>query len=639
MTMKKTVYIGILAALWALTGCEDYLDKVEEFDTLQEEDVFTDIQLASDFLDGAYTRLIAETSARDHRSDWLPGMTMAGEGYPGRLGLNVPETYNIYAQGDYLSLMNRPSQAQTTPYFVDRYYEGWKGIRTVNTFIEKAASIQNGTQQEVNALLGQAYFLRAYLYHLMTKRHGGLVYLKENLDLNASFDRERDTYENNVADMLADLDQAIELLPNTWDGRDYGRPAKGAALALKSRITLFAASPLVNGSGSAEAWEVAAQAAWDMINHANTTGLYRLIDASDAINMDVDQDGADVFVPEPGRLDPYRGIFVGPGTAKVIPAEVIFMELNPLFDLPSSSFLNPVPRLSLTVGFDIIKGNTSPMNIGALANFIEHFETKNGLDIADDPSYDPQNPFINRDPRFYNAILFDGVPWQHTVGAINGTGFTDLALVNEEGRRGLDLHDPATPASRLWRVMNLTGLRIRKWVPNGAFWQSGNSGLWDFYVNNIHFRLAEIYLNYAEAANEAFGPNGSAPGASLTALQAINRVRNRVGMPDVNTLYAGSQEALRERIRTERAVELCFEGHRYDDLRRWKIAHLEEQKKVEFLVMRWQGGPSATFPTGFSFATEEQSNLRKTFNERNYWWPIPSSETAAVPSFKQTPGW
>ena len=110
-------------------------------------------------------------------------------------------------------------------------------------------------------------------------------------------------------------------------------------------------------------------------------------------------------------------------------------------------------------------------------------------------------------------------------------------------------------------------------------------------------------------------------------------------MPDVNPLYTGSRETLRERIQTERAVELCFEGHRYDDLRRWKIAHLEEQTKVEFLVMRWQGGPSATYPTGFSFVIEEQANLRKTFNERNYWWPIPSSEIAAVPSFRQTTGW
>ena len=635
--MKKIYCIVTVFTFGILSGCEDYLDKVQEFEGLQEEDVFSNLQLASDFLDGAYTHLLPETSARDGNADPLPAMTMGGEGHPGRLDRNIPDVYNLYAQGDYISLVNRSAGAFATPYFIDRYYRSWRGIRTVNTTIENIDLILDGSEEEVNWLLGQAYFLRAFFYHLMTKRHGGLPYLKTNLDLNASFDRERDTYENNVTDMMADLDKAIELLPTSWHSGGLGRPTKGAAMALKSRIALFVASPLVNVSGSPGPWETAAVAAWEMIDHANTTGLYQLIDASDAINMDVGPGGAELFISEPDQLRPYRSMFVGPGATKDIPVEVIFNE--PDFRFNRGGGTNPTPRLSLTVGFDIMKGNTRPMAIGALSNFIAHFETKNGLAIEDDPSYDPQNPFVNRDPRFYNAILFHGVPWQHTVGAINNTGVVDLAQVNEQGKRGRCLHNPTTPAAQLWRSMNLTGLRVRKWSPNGAFWQSGNKGEFDFYVNNIHFRLAESYLNYAEAANEAYGPNGAAPGAALTALEAVNRVRNRVGMPDVNARYTGSTEALRERIRDERAVELCFEGHRYDDLRRWKIAHLEEYKKVEFLVMRWQGGPSATYPTGFSFTTEDQPDLRKTFSELHYWWPVPTADVAAVPSYKQTPGW
>jgi starch-binding outer membrane protein, SusD/RagB family len=201
------------------------------------------------------------------------------------------------------------------------------------------------------------------------------------------------------------------------------------------------------------------------------------------------------------------------------------------------------------------------------------------------------------------------------------------------------LHDPNTPTNQLWRVMNLTGYRIRKWIPNGIYWQTGNRGNWDFYVNNILFRMAEIYLNYAEAANEAYGPNGNAPGVSLSALEAVNIVRNRVGMSNVNSRYTGTKESLRERIRNERAVELCYEGIRYDDLRRWKVAHLDEYTKVEFLEMRWQGGPSETYPSGFSYDVVEQSGLKKTFTEKNYWWPIPSAEIEAAPSFQQTPGW
>ncbi len=110
-------------------------------------------------------------------------------------------------------------------------------------------------------------------------------------------------------------------------------------------------------------------------------------------------------------------------------------------------------------------------------------------------------------------------------------------------------------------------------------------------------------------------------------------------MPNVNSMYTGSKEDLRDRIRNERAIELCYEGFRYDDIRRWKIAHLEENRRVDFLEMRWQGGTSETYPTGFSIDVVEQTNLKKTFNEKNYWWPIPSSELEAAPSYEQTQGW
>jgi starch-binding outer membrane protein, SusD/RagB family len=638
MKMKKYKYLSILFLCFFLFSCEDYLEKVQEFDGIQEEDVFTDIRLAKAFLDGAYTNLLTEVSTKNGGTDILSGMIMSDEGSYGRQSPIVPETYNLYAQGDYLSLMNKGATYENTPDFVDTYYEGWKGVRTINSFLKNADQINNATPEEINRLKGQAYFLRAYLYHLMTKRVGGLIYLKENLNLNESLDRERESYESNFSDMMEDLDKAIDFLPISWESVNVGRPTKGAAMALKSRISLFAASPLVNTTNSAAAWTVAAQAAGALINFANTNGLYNLIDASSANSMDVGPGGTDLFVSEPEELLPYRNIFVGAGVTKAIPQEVIFMEVNDKVDYVNA-ILNPLPMLTLTCGFDIIKGNCNPMNVGALANFVAKFETKNGLAIEDDASYDSQNPFVNRDPRFYNAILFDGVPWKHTVGALNSTGFADLAIVNEQGKYGLDLHNPSTPSNQLWRVMNTTGYRIRKWVPNGIYWQNGNSGNWDFHVNNILMRMPEIYLNYAEAVNEAFGPNGSAPGVSLTALEAVNIVRNRVGMPNVNSMYSGSKELLRERIRNERAIELCFEGFRYDDLRRWKVAHLDENTKVEFLEMRWQGGPSAIYPAGFSFDIVEQPNLKKSYTDKNYWWPIPSSEIEAAPSYQQTPGW
>ncbi|WP_139956495.1 RagB/SusD family nutrient uptake outer membrane protein [Flavicella sediminum] len=639
--MKTTLYTYILILASIFSSCEDYLDKVQDFDGLDQNDVFSDIRLARKYLDGAYTYLISEVSAKGSSPDILPGMTMSGEGYPGRMGNSVPERYMAYANSDYLSLINLAPNPATavTPNFTSRYFESWKGISTVNSFLANSNKINNSTPEEVANLEGEAYFLRAYFHHLITKRHGGLIYLKQNLSLNEPLEKERESYASNLVDMLNDLDTAIDLLPINWSSENAGRPTRGAAMALKSRITLFAASPLVNTTDDQQAWLDAAAAASNLINYANANGLYSLVNAPNANSMDVDHDGADLFVPEPAQLEPYRSMFVGPGKSKVVPQEVIFMEVND-FTAGGGGTLAPLPRTYLTVGFDIAKGNNNPMNIGALANFVEKFETKNGLPIEDDPTYNPQEPFINRDPRFYNAILYHGTPWTvTTANATNKSGAADLAIVNENNKFGLDLHSPTTPNNRLWQVKNRTGLRIKKWIPNGFFLTQGWKGQLDYYANNIMFRMAEAYLNYAEAANEAYGPNGAVPGQSLTALDAVNMIRNRVGMPNVNAAYSGSKDLLRERIRNERAIEFCFEGFRYDDIRRWKTAHLEENLKVEFLEMRWQGSVSALYPTGFSYENVEQSDLKKTFSEKNYWWPIPSGEIEAVPSFRQTDGW
>lgn len=637
--MKNKFYIFLFILAPLLLSCEAYLDKEQEFSGMDQEGVFSKYLQAEEYLNGAYTDLVTEVSPLAKSADYLPGMTMSGEGQPSRLtnvgAGNFVTVYPTYAAGEYLSLMNTTG---SRPNFVARYDKSWEGIRVCCSFLENSDLIADATSEDIDQLKGQAYFLRAFYYHLLTKRHGGLIYLKNTINLNDGFNQVRESYQSNFEDMIEDLDLAISMLPKEWESGKYGRPTKGAAMALKSRITLFAASPLVNESNEASAWTVAAEAAADLINYANENGLYTLADASAAITMDVGHDGADLYVSEHPSLEPYRSIFVGPGVSKEIPEEVIFMEASQSV-LPAGDGILGCPNTALTVGFQIMKGNHSPMGIGATANFAKKFETKNGLAIEDDPTYNEQEPFINRDPRFYNNILFDGVPWVATTsGSLNSTGFIDLASINEKGEIGLDKHDfSQTANSYLWKVRNVTGLMIRKWTPNGFYMTSGGNGDLNYHMNQNVFRMAEIYLNYAEAVNEVYGPDGKASNSSLTARQAVNMIRNRVGMPDVNPMYS-SKDQFRERIHNERAIELCFEGIRYDDIRRWKVAHTPEYTKVEFLEQHWQGVSDA-YPTGYRYTTEAQASLEKTFDEKHYWWPIPTSEIEAVPTFGQTPGW
>ncbi|GAF01627.1 SusD family protein [Saccharicrinis fermentans DSM 9555 = JCM 21142] len=631
--MKIKLYILLFIFAPLFVSCEDYLDKQQDQDGMDQYDVFEELLTAKEFLNGAYADLITEVDALGSSADYLPGMTMSGEGHPGRLSdigaTDFLSVYPAFSAGEYLSLMDKGSNY---PNFVGRYKRAWQSIRTTCSFLENCDLIADASSDEVDLLKGQAYFLRAFNYHLLTKRHGGLIYLKSTIDLNEPFNQTRESYESNYEDMIEDLDLAIALLPVTWESGEYGRPTKGAAMALKSRISLFRASPLVNESNDVTKWEAAAEAAGDLINYAADNGLYPLIDASAAITMDVDHNGADLYVPEHELLEPYRSIFVGPGKTKIVPDEVIFMVANN--KLPVINGVLGFPSTALTNGFTFMKGNQKPMGIGATANFVEKFETKNGLAIEDDPSYNPQEPFINRDPRFYNNILFDGVPWIEET-QYNKTGIIDLATVNENGASGLDRHNYAlTSNADLYKVRNLTGLLIRKWRPHGWLWSSNRN----FHVNENVFRMAEVYLNYAEAVNEAYGPNGTSSNCTLTALEAVNMIRNRVGMPNVNSIYTGDVASFRERIHNERAIELCFEGIRYDDIRRWKTAGDDENTKVEYLEQYWQG-VSETYPTGYRYSTEEQPALKKTFSEKHYWWPIPTSEIEAVPSFGQTPGW
>jgi len=141
-------------------------------------------------------------------------------------------------------------------------------------------------------------------------------------------------------------------------------------------------------------------------------------------------------------------------------------------------------------------------------------------------------------------------------------------------------------------------------------------------------RLAEVYLDYAEAVTVAYGANGTAPGASLTAVQAINIVRARAGMPPVTSAATGYGSFL-ELVQNERNVELCFEGHLFHDIRRWYIAHLPENKNCVDLK----------FDKNWTNFTRAVIKVKVFENPKHYWLPINRDQTMLYPGFGQNPGW
>jgi hypothetical protein len=144
---------------------------------------------------------------------------------------------------------------------------------------------------------------------------------------------------------------------------------------------------------------------------------------------------------------------------------------------------------------------------------------------------------------------------------------------------------------------------------------------------NPHMRLAEVYLIFAEAANEAYGPTTIVPNTTMSAQTAINVVRARAGMPGINAKFLNTID-FRNRVENENAVEFFGEGHRWFDIRRLHVAHLDKYKKQYKL----------TFPKTYTSFTKELITTR-IFEERHYWLPFTLSDVQIYSGFKQNPGW
>ena len=152
--------------------------------------------------------------------------------------------------------------------------------------------------------------------------------------------------------------------------------------------------------------------------------------------------------------------------------------------------------------------------------------------------------------------------------------------------------------------------------------------------------MAELYLNYAEAVNEAYGPNGSAGGLSLTAIDAVNKVRERAGMPGVLGKFTGDASLLRERIRNERCVELAFEGHHYyDDIRRWKIAPQTMTQPLMGIYVE-KVPVSDEYPAGRCYVRQQiPSNRQAKWKDAMYYLPFPTEEANKMQNFVNNELW
>lgn len=601
--MRKIIIIGgiCLLSTFILGSCESYLDKTPDSD-ISEKDVFSTYENFQGFADALYACMVDPNNFALTTGSANGDESIAMQGWA---------SARKYAEGNYWDVIFNHWQSNCWNEDIpSAFYPrgepsgiwpfGWKGIRIANQCLENLPLMQ-GTQEQLDLIEGQAYFFRAYLHWEMIVRWGGLPYADKVYGADETIDLPRLTFQGTVEKIVEDLDRAADLLPEDWDqtavgssrtGFNTGRATKGAALAYKAKALLFAGSPLmVNDAGGAYEFDTdymtrAADAAWEVIQLADK-GVYNLVPYSEYDQLYARMDGTTPWTNEtiwakvPNRSGAYNNGIGTPYGAG---------EMN-----------NRLGRLYTPARFGGNDICETPVQ-----NLIDKFEMNNGKAIDEPGSgFDPLDPWNNRDPRFRKFIYVDG----DTAGVSPQT-------VLELFEGGTDKNEPGV----------LTCYLNHKYWPKGV---NKIDQLWSqFTYATPLLRLADIYLMYAEAVNEASGPTGMADGAGLTAIDAVNIVRNRSNMPDVSTMYTGSQNAFRDKIRNERTVELCFEGSRWNDMRRWYIAHLPENKIQYDLVFD---------RNHTSFTKVEVFN--RVFEQRHYWLPFYKDQVQLYPEWPQNPGW
>ncbi|MGN8054973.1 RagB/SusD family nutrient uptake outer membrane protein [Pedobacter sp. 22163] len=439
----------------------------------------------------------------------------------------------------------------------DVWSKNYMGIRRANLFLSKVDVVPT-TAVLKTQFKAEARFLRAYFYFELVKRWGGVPLIGDKVfTINDDINIPRNTLDECYAYIVAELD-AIKssLLPYAISDGDWGRANIGAAMALKSRVLLYAASPLSNPTNNIQKWTLAAQAAADV----KALGYTLVTDWIANFNATKN-------------------------------TEFIFIKQNAL---NTNIEINNGP-----IGYLQGVGLTSPSQ-----NLVDAFLMLDGKAIFDAGStYDPNNPYVNRDPRLTATIMHNGKNW--------------LGRPIETFEGGQD-----RPGGN--RTQTRTGYYLRKFM--GKFETSTT------YTNQAHhvilLRYAEILLNHAEALNESGG-------AVTDIVNNLVLIRKRAGiLPGSNNLYGLSltlsKDELRKIIQNERRIELAFEEHRTWDLRRWKLAETELNKPVRGVQVIKNG-------TAFSYTYFNVANA--VFDTKMYWYPIPQAEILANNKMVQNPGW
>ena len=630
--MKKKFIIILLAGLFS---CDNYLDIVPD-QTQQVDLLFERKEVAYTALATCYAYLPKNDGV------YTSFMTMSDE-------ITTP----IAKETDGVRIM-KGQQSASNPKF--GLWSGWsdqgslwEGIRHCNILIENIHNVVDMTEEEMNSWAAEAKFLKAYYHFLLFTYYGPIPIVDENLPISSSDNEvrvKRSTVDESVAYIVQTIDDAILDLPvRELSSNDLGRIDQVIAKSIKSRVLLYAASPLFNGNSEMYSgfvnedgehyfnqtydqtkWDLAKEASLDAINAAleNGVGLYEF--SSTPPNYEDEYEESEFL----RTLYDLKYTIVDKWNSELIWGNSNPVRDNDWWQMQAACMMKNPSASSVEAAWQWI---------APTLRIAELFYTENGLPIDQDLTYDFQNRFntatvsasqnyqaqygtttaklnLNREPRFYSSLGFD-----------RGYNRTWGNLWQLRMKKG-EIHG---------RIANsddylITGYALKKLVhpdSEGDGYNKIVTYAWPM------IRLSELYLNYAEAINESTGPNQDA-------YDALNAVRERAGISLVEDAWSNAsisatlnkhttQDGFREIIRQERLIELSFEGNRYNDIRRWKQA----EQYFNSPVFGWS--VDETSVSGYYNIT--QVGIRSFNSPRDYFHPISINEITINPNLTQNLGW
>ncbi|MCG2461469.1 RagB/SusD family nutrient uptake outer membrane protein [Flavobacteriaceae bacterium F89] len=622
---KRYIYIFMISITTILVSCDKDILNTVPLDKVSSDATWSDGPLSQAFIFNVYSFL----GYGGFEEQQLASYT--DEAMFTHSGRNI----NTFTEGS--------ETASNLAWTSDTY--SWNNmylaIREANVAIQELPESTFDDDNLRDRLLGEAYFLRAYYYQQLLRFYGGVPLIDVPYTLDDDYSIARNTYDENVQFIVSDLDKAASLLEGKAE--TAGRASKLSAMALKSRVLLYAASDLHDGpTAAAKSSELSSYSNLDLLAYpsgdrqarwaAAKAAAKAVLDATSGYKLDLTAPVS----PEEGKAN-YVSLSMGGGSAvgdAAAAVELLFQRTETALYTVEDNW--PLGGLHVGInngpnGYHNWAGNTP------IQQLVDDYEMMDGTSFDWNDPTESSEPYVNRDPRFYASILYDGAGWKPRPPDVAGidpaneiqTGYYDNGPAGK--LNGIDTRESTIEN---WNGSR-TGYYVRKFIdpdPGLADNQSNAQTVpWPF------IRYTEVVLNYVEACIET-NDEGEAR-------DWLNKIRFRAGMPAITE----TGTALMDKYRNERRIELAYEEHRYHDARRWMIAPetLGRGIKVINVQATLKAGQTPLVPYRHDKSVydytynvvDNTENETRTWADKMYYRPLSRDEVNRNDLLVQNPGY